>query len=417
MGAAVFMKTSPKLWLVGASLVAIGGGTVFVWQGAGSSSPEPGKTGVTVASSDSSASRPGNPEATASDGAAAPVLPSVYVDPSLRDIAALLKNLEGIKNPVERENGLEALAAAMNPGRLPAALEFLHQSWNTPDGRRLKVRMLRHWAEKDPRSASAWVRGSGEGITSQEDVNAVAVTWSSRNLSQALEWLRTLPDRDVRNAAMVVVAYQSAGSAPLEAFRIAEELPDDEVRDALISHTANQWAGKKPAEAVAWADKVPDPELRQRLLAGITTAWADADPAAAARVAVTLPAGKSQEDAVVGIVQRWVQKEPKEAARWVSEFPGGLLQNTAAGEVVKLWAEQDAEAAGAWAGSLPAPLRDHAVAAYVDKLVVSSPVSAAAWVDIIGDEELRARQRKSVAAAWKAVDPEAARKWKAETSP
>ncbi|HWB01683.1 MAG TPA: hypothetical protein VG796_01585 [Verrucomicrobiales bacterium] len=414
------MKTPPKLWLVGASLVAAGAGTYFVWRAASVPASQRGQIGAAVepsSSSDASGSQPDKPGTSASNTlAAAPVLPSSYVDPTLRDIAVLLKNLEGVKNPIDRENGLEALAAAMNPGRIASAVEFVHQSWNTPEGRHLIVRLLKHWAEKEPRTAAEWVRGASEGIVSQEGLNAVAIAWGTRNLTEALEWLRALPDKDRRNAAIIVVAYESAGSAPMEAFRIAEDLPDNDARDALITHTANQWAGKKPAEAIAWAEKVPDPELRQRLMAGVITVWAETDPAGAAKVAATLPAGRPQEDAVVGIVQRWVQKNPKEAAQWVLDFPDGPLQSTAAGEVVRLWAEQDEKAAGAWAGSLPASMRDHAVAAYVDKLVVSSPVSAAAWVDIIGDEELRARQKKMVVTAWKAIDPAAAKKWRAETS-
>jgi len=47
----------------------------------------------------------------------------------------------------------------------------------------------------------------------------------------------------------------------------------------------------------------------------------------------------------------------------------------------------------------------------VDKLVLSSPQSAAAWAEIIGDEALRLRQMESVGTSWKASDPEAARDW------
>jgi hypothetical protein len=275
---------------------------------------------------------------------------------------------------------------------------------------------MKHWAELDPRAAADWLGNDGAAVRRQEEVNAVAIVWSGRSLPDTLEWLRKLPEDGERNPGLLAVAYELARSEPMDAFKVAEELPDGDVRDELINHTASQWAGKNPREAAAWAGKVPDEELKQRLLAAITTAWADSDPPEAAKMAASMAGGRPQEDAVVGVVQRWVQSEPQDAASWVLQFPDGQLKDTAVAELVRLWADKDQEEAGKWVSGLGPAVRDHAVAAYADKLALSSPKSAAAWAEIIGDEVLRFHQMESVGTAWKASDPEAAREWIAGTA-
>ena len=332
--------------------------------------------------------------------------------PFRQSFAARLAEIRAVPDESAQEEQLERLVGSIAVEDFPRALAFLERQEVSDFTQSLEVQLLRRWAEASPLAAATWVGNHASETNRRDQIRAVALVWADQSLPEALAWVRQLPESAERNTGLIALAYEAARSAPMEAFRVLDELPDGQVRNDLIKHTASQWADQNPQEAVAWASQVGDEICRQQLLVGITTAWADKEPAAAATAAANLlPPGRPQDDAVIGIVQRWVQTEPAQAADWVLDFPRGPLQDTAFEEVVKLWADQDPARTGEWINQLDDTHRDSAVAAYAGKLAPNLPDSAAEWAGTIGDETLRNRLMETVAVAWLASDPAAARRW------
>jgi hypothetical protein len=335
----------------------------------------------------------------------------------LRNMAAALGAIQGVQDPVQQNEKLEALGQEIGEADLPAAIEFLNGRTPAALERDLKLRLIRRWAGIDPSAAAEWVSQIPMGSERQEAIEGVAIVWANRNLLDAAGWVRHLSDAAERNGGALSVAYEAARTDPVAALELAIEVPAGESRDNLVTHAASQWAVKNPAAALEWAKQISDRDLHERVLTAITTVWGEADPIAAATLAVQeLIPGKQQDDAVVGIVQRWVQKKPQEAAAWVLKFPEGTLRDTALEELVKLWTDQDVKAAGLWLnGVADSSARDVGVGAYVTKIATQTPAAAARWVEEIQGKALRLRESEALGEAWLNSDEAAARLWIKQT--
>lgn len=256
---------------------------------------------------------------------------------------------------VEMQDSLSAQVAAMTLDEVLRALAALHLSDGSENNHALLQRLVRRWAESDPKAASQWAAAL-TGPLRADALEQVAIEWANQDLSAASDWARQLP-RSERDSALIAIANEAAATDSQAALRLAVELPPTKARDELISLAAGEWAGADAAAALAWARQIPDGMLRNQLTAAIAVAWSDADPQSAAKLAVTgLPADRLQADTVVSVLQRWAQQKPAEAAAWVAQFPPGDLKATAIENVAAMWGQQDSSAAEAWRDSVNAPV-------------------------------------------------------------
>jgi hypothetical protein len=336
------------------------------------------------------------------------------VRPSL---AATLESIQTELEPARREEKLNRFVADISFADVADVLAFLRQNGKPGTNRDLELRLMRRWAENDPRRGADWVLQMPAGSLRQAALREVAVAWAGRNISEATEWVGELVEDD-QQAVLMSIAYEAGRTDPPGAMKLAMAMAPGEDRTELISHTARQWAVSDPKAAVAWAGTLDDDTLRARIVPGIATAWSESDAIAAAALAVnTMPPGRPRDDAVVGIVQRWVQSEPQRAAAWVADFPPGSLRDAAVENLVKLWTDQDFEQVAHWLNGLESgPDRDFAIEAYVSKITPAFPESAARWAESIGDETSRRRQMEAVGEDWLQLDQAAARTWIAQAA-
>ncbi len=313
----------------------------------------------------------------------------------------------------EEETELERWIGGISPDKFPLALDYLADHDCGEEGRALSLRLVKSWADRDPRAAAAWASICPQDALRLEALQAVAAAWAAWNLNDAVAWARLLTAEGDRSGGLIALAYEAARNQPMDALRLVVDLPADEARDGLIAHAVSQWAGSTPADAAEWADSIPDPDLRENLLSVIAAAWGESDPLSAATLAVhALPPGKRQDDAVVGIVERWVQSDPEAAAAWVAEFPEGKLRLEAVQHLVLIWADLDVNQAGRWvAGLEQGTSRDLAIATYAAKIAPAFPAVAAQWAENIDGESVRARALEAVGQAWLQSDAPAARAW------
>ena len=251
-------------------------------------------------------------------------------DAYLRGLEITLAAARTESDPMRGEELLSAVVGNTAPRDVPALLDAL--STRNQDGvlRDLELRLLRRWAENDPRSAADWVTRTAAGPLRTEAINSISIAWASQDPAAAANWARQLPAIAERQSALLQTAYEAARTAPQEALTLAAELNAGPARNDLVTHAAMQWAATEPEKAAKWAGQIQDRPLRERVLSTIAAAWGDTDPAAAARLAVdSLHPGRLQDEAVIGIVARWVQTGPEGATAWVAQFPAGQLRESA----------------------------------------------------------------------------------------
>ena len=248
---------------------------------------------------------------------------------------ATIHNLGQIfgKSGEERLQMVQTFVESLSPADLPdavRALQELQKQDPTESGQVLQSRLLRHWAESDPRAAAAMATVLPEGTDRQQTLANIAGVWAGQNFSQAATWAGQLPNDAERQSALESVTGQAVYNDPQTALQLAAILPSDSTRNDLMTRATEVWAASAPEDAVAWTDQISDETLREQLISGIATAWGSSDPVAAANLAMDLlPAGQFQDAAVVTIVQRWTMTDQAAAQAWVAGFPEGSLQQTA----------------------------------------------------------------------------------------
>jgi hypothetical protein len=360
-----------------------------------------------------------------SEGQASPkALPSSFeeklLDPTGSPLPGQLRSalaaIGAEMDPERREQMLDRVVGWLMSNDPASAFRALDRETSTETFTEIRLRLVRRWAELDPKAAARWVMESS-GRDREPMIGVVATAWANENLEDAIAWVNQMPDRDAKVGAQMSVGYELARGEPARALDFVRDLPASAKRDELLIHAAAQWASLDSDSAAAWAKEVGDEGLRERLEAAIATSASDANPVAAAEMALaSISPGRAQADAVVGIVQRWAQADPQAAGAWVAQFPEGSVRNDALENLVKLWADQDPQYAGQWLNALgTSPGRDDAIRAYAEKIVTSSPAMAAVWANAIGDSGMREQQLESVAEVWLKIDRAAATAWISKT--
>jgi hypothetical protein len=277
-----------------------------------------------------------------------------------------LRDIVSEPDPTERAVDLGRLAEALPGAELQAAIDALQPEAESSPGARLRLLLLRRWADQDPAAAATWV------ARLPDDYNQIAA-WSS-------------------------VGYGLAQKNPADAIALAVQQPSSQAREALLQYAVQQWARLDGNSAVAWAGRLPDLKLRDEFLSIIAVEWAVQDPArAAAFAASALTAGRPRDEALLQIAATWTRAAPEQAAGWISRLPGseGEVRDFAIGQLTATWARKDLVKAAEWIIQLPMDgSRDAASSAYAPILAVTDPDLATQWLEEIQDSAVRAAARE-----------------------
>ena len=322
------------------------------------------------------------------------------VDSTTQEFLAAVASIQAEPDPIARERRIQSVLAKISPTEIEAWVKNAPGQNPTDLSRELLSRLIRRWAEIDPRSAADWVTRMPPGEARQQAIASVAIAWANSSLPEAIDWALKLQDENERQSGALSIAREALRTEPITALELAGQLPDSPERNEVVSQAASQWAATEPENAVEWATQINDESLRNIALSNIATVWAAADPIAAAALAVdSISPGRAQNDAVVSIVQRWVQKDAQATAAWVEQFPEGTLRDHAIEGLAQLWTNRDPEHAGQWVNALPSSAgRDSALVVYVTQIAVKNPDLAAQWAAKIGDVKQRNQALETVAA-------------------
>ena len=230
-------------------------------------------------------------------------------------------------DPATENEQITRAVAAVPDSELRQALERSLREDSPPEYREL---LQRRWAEINPSAAAMWATSLSDAASAVPLVTQTAIVWANRDMSAAVQWADSLPQGELRNAAVMALGYEGARSLSFEAFDLVAGLEPSIERDALLEHIVRQWSASDANQALTWVQQVPDSALRQKLIAAVAATAAQNDPAAAAGVVASeLSSGPTQNRAAVEVAQRWAQTDSESAAAWVDEFPQSEVKSAA----------------------------------------------------------------------------------------
>ncbi|MEY4489403.1 MAG: hypothetical protein RIQ79_1911 [Verrucomicrobiota bacterium] len=305
---------------------------------------------------------------------------------------------------------------------------------------------LGEWAARDPAAAIAWIvaqpskdRGEmgqwlGELAQNNAQRNLVATAlatqpgvpnrqsalgnmlsrWANQDPVEALAWLDTLSDRNLRIAILERSANITYSDHPERTLPLALAMPEGANRSDRLGQLLSQWATKDAPAALAWLrDNASAPgvaaasdSVRSTLLATI----ARDEPATAVAEWQALPEGPLKTKAISTITAAWGQTDPAAALQWSTAQSKNDYPSS---ELVYTWARKDGPAALQWAESISEPnIRSYALNALAGNWQDKAPRAATADLYAqIKDPAVRTQFVTQHVQEWQTRDPAAAKSW------
>lgn len=281
------------------------------------------------------------------------------VNPNLSE-SELTKEIQAIADESDgilRYQKIEDLLAALSQTEYPVVLNLMRlPGTDTPGLIDLGAKIFRRWTESAPDRSVAWLSGMPGGTSFGREAFGIAGEAKARGgATEALRWLKQLPEGDNRASAQFAIAGAIARQDPRTALALALELPNSTSRDGLVGYCVLNWSNTDFAAAAKWVTSLQDPAQRNAIGARLATQEAIRNPERAAQFAfATIEAGDEQNRCVSQIVRFWAAAAPVKAAQWVESLPSGALRGTAARALIETWARSDVAAARQWVAECPA---------------------------------------------------------------
>jgi hypothetical protein len=246
--------------------------------------------------------------------------------------------------------------------------------------------------------------------------------WNADHPKEALAWLATLTDPDLRINLLERATRDTLSDHPEQSLPLALAMPDSSRRTQRLTEMLGLWAKLDLDATVAWTkEHAAEPGVATASAAVhgmLLGALARDDPQAALAAWRALTDATIRHATVSDIAAGWGKTDPAAALQWAakqrSQQPDTGRQWGANGDVLYAWSKQDPEAALRWVESLHA---DHEETAYYLQSLggtLTEPAPRAATADLyskIQDPALRAATLATHVREWQTKDPAAAKSW------
>jgi hypothetical protein len=127
-----------------------------------------------------------------------------------------------------------------------------------------------------------------------------------------------------------------------------------------IESIARAWTKQSPEEAIAWMTTLPQGELREGAMAAIASRWVEKDAHGAAEWVATLQPGAGRDRSVESLALAMAERYPREAWEWALNINDPAGRNRAATQAVKMMATRDLATAQQWIETGPFSAYDRA---------------------------------------------------------
>jgi hypothetical protein len=178
-------------------------------------------------------------------------------------------------------------------------------------------------AGRDLQAATAWVNQHLSDPDVNDAASSLAGALASLRPAETANWIRSLPDGQVKLAALNGSFRALAYYDPTSTADLLSSLPESQDRDMLYQKLASQWGYIDLKAANKWVDSLPAGQLRDQVARPVASQLARTDPAAAARLVDTIQNDGIWQDAAVEVANRWLKTDADAARKWVAQsaFP------------------------------------------------------------------------------------------------
>lgn len=195
------------------------------------------------------------------------------------------------------------------------------------------VASLTELVRSDPVAAAGTIETMPEGELRVAAMRTVFREWATIAPREALKWIESMDSEGDRVAACEFVHYRVAEDDPKAALDSAREFGAD-LSTPIVHDLVQQWAARNTPAARDWALSLPAGSDRDRILARVAYELSQQDPAAAGGiVAGQIPPGPVQEEAAMSVLHQWAIRDIEGASRWVANFPPGAMRKRAEDEL------------------------------------------------------------------------------------
>jgi len=172
------------------------------------------------------------------------------------------------------------------------------------------------WASKDPIAAvTAATNLSNEG-NKDDLVKSITSSWSYRDPQAAMDWAARQPDSDLRQDILRSTLRNIAGDDPTKAVASLNSLGMSNDAKA-VSQIVDRWARNDLEGASDWVKQLPDGEVRNSSLQKVADSLSGDNPEAAIAWALAISDSKSRTSAIEDVVQTWKRHDAQAAEAWV----------------------------------------------------------------------------------------------------
>ncbi len=185
---------------------------------------------------------------------------------------------------------LETLGKADPAGTLRT---YGPELWNNGKGFHSLRSTLAAWVKQDPAAALGWL-----------------VAQPRRNERELASWLANFGDNSAQWRRTVAETIATA--------------PGITGRGAALQDLLFRWSSESPDEAVAWLDSLADPDLRVTLIDRASNTFYSNEPQKSLPLALAMPEGARRTERLAQLLGQWARIDPDATLAWMreNEVPG-----------------------------------------------------------------------------------------------
>ncbi len=357
---------------------------------------------------------------------AAPAPTAAEAEPAAlrgESLALLLREPE----PYARVRGLATLLPGLGPESAPEVQQALLTGMGGMGIAEFEL-LMRSWASRDPRAATAWAIGLTSPRFRPSAVDVAVELWARADPTKAVAELVYAAqglDRELAQTVQhaLVQGWFHSDRPGLE--RYIQGLGSGiQQQRSVLSYALALGRAEGSDSVMRWAEAIPgsDDRYRRAVYRQVSTALAWADPEAARRWCDAQCEGPYGASLRSAIVRTWLHNgdDMREVLEWVSRAPEGPSQTHALRTGFETWALQDREDALRWMAQKiaegPEPWVRKLFGAYARQLAVISPAAAIEWAERIEADPAREEMQIRIARRWRRQDAAAAEAWLGRSS-
>ena len=251
------------------------------------------------------------------------------------DPVGALKRLSSLSDEYSDANLAIRLIAKIGQDDLAAAIEHV-QLLPTVESRDDALLQLisHHGGEKFSENALI-ASAISPGPAATEAMSRIARDYAAYKPDEALNWLNSLPQDTVKDAATVAMLGSIYTTDPSAGMKLALSLPAGKQRESAISTVASMWNQIDASEAIAWAKTLGGAD-RASALSSLTRSWLSLEPEQATEFLANLSAEDLNSQFLDNSAKNLAQT-PSTATRIIDHLPESHLRQSALESVVKDW--------------------------------------------------------------------------------